>query len=312
MPNCYELQLSCLDPWTPDGHLDPDEDGARNLTEYQIGSNPCAADYRDCDDDDSCTVDLFIGPTGQCLHENLFCDPCVPEQCPSGPGCKAGFYNCQTRSCQMVKLCGDQCCDETTNLCRIDCDENERDSHVIDIFEFGRGWVDRRVEDGIIEILGGGHVFGFYPFPVESGLLVFECQLTDPANHVAMIAFGHEVLWQSGRATPPDEWVVGAARVMHLAGETGPLIVALPLRSMNPSAASLRIRNIRVLSPEAIPRPGDFDEDGDTDEDDFAMFAPCITGPGGGVHPDCEPGDIDLDNDVDLDDFHLMQLEWSQ
>jgi hypothetical protein len=36
---------------------------------------------------------------------------------------------------------------------------------------------------------------------------------------------------------------------------------------------------------------------------DYATFHACLTGPGGGLLPDCQPADLDTDNDVDLRDF---------
>ncbi|MCH7527481.1 MAG: hypothetical protein IID39_08595 [Planctomycetes bacterium] len=53
--------------------------------------------------------------------------------------------------------------------------------------------------------------------------------------------------------------------------------------------------------------PGDFDGDGDVDLDDFERFLTCVTGPDGGVLPDCDPGDFDTDNDVDFTDFAAFQ-----
>ena len=50
---------------------------------------------------------------------------------------------------------------------------------------------------------------------------------------------------------------------------------------------------------------GDLDADGDVDLDDWALFAPCITGPtpGGIIYTDdCRAADVDADGDVDLAD----------
>ncbi|MCK4341214.1 MAG: hypothetical protein KAY37_05760 [Phycisphaerae bacterium] len=81
-----------------------------------------------------------------------------------------------------------------------------------------------------------------------------------------------------------------------------------------------RIRNVTCPS---VGLPGDWDEDGDVDLDDFAQLAPCMTGPGIPVAPGCEvfdfgpDGDLIIpgcpvldclpDGDVDLDDFAVFQ-----
>jgi hypothetical protein len=53
--------------------------------------------------------------------------------------------------------------------------------------------------------------------------------------------------------------------------------------------------------------PGDCDYDGDVDLDDFADFAACLLGPGGGVGPECTCFDLDDSGDVDLSDFAVFQ-----
>ncbi len=54
--------------------------------------------------------------------------------------------------------------------------------------------------------------------------------------------------------------------------------------------------------------PGDQDADGDVDLDDFALFAPCMTGPDNGPYPEgCDAFDFDRDLDVDLADLAGFQ-----
>ena len=36
---------------------------------------------------------------------------------------------------------------------------------------------------------------------------------------------------------------------------------------------------------------------------DYALFAPCLTGPEGGVRAICAAANLDCDNDIDLRDF---------
>jgi hypothetical protein len=55
---------------------------------------------------------------------------------------------------------------------------------------------------------------------------------------------------------------------------------------------------------------GDFDGDGDADEDDVGVFSGCATGsevPHDGS-TDCQLADFDEDNDVDQTDFGSLQL----
>jgi hypothetical protein len=59
--------------------------------------------------------------------------------------------------------------------------------------------------------------------------------------------------------------------------------------------------------------PGDFDRDGDVDDDDLAALAACASGPH--VPHDgseaCQKADLDGDGDVDHDDFGILQRCYS-
>jgi len=58
--------------------------------------------------------------------------------------------------------------------------------------------------------------------------------------------------------------------------------------------------------------PGDEDGDGDIDLDDFAGWADCRTGPGGGPYDlGCEVHDFEPDGDVDLADFSAFQAAFT-
>ena len=48
--------------------------------------------------------------------------------------------------------------------------------------------------------------------------------------------------------------------------------------------------------------PGDLDEDGDVDQEDFGQFQACLSGAGVVAAMGCEDADFDLDGDVDVDD----------
>jgi hypothetical protein len=53
--------------------------------------------------------------------------------------------------------------------------------------------------------------------------------------------------------------------------------------------------------------PGDCDQDGDVDLDDFAEFEQCLLGPGGGIGAGCNCFDLNDSGDVDLLDFGDFQ-----
>ena len=54
--------------------------------------------------------------------------------------------------------------------------------------------------------------------------------------------------------------------------------------------------------------PGDFDGDGDVDQEDFGQFQACLSGPGlEQDDPACEPALLDPDVDVDQDDFAIFE-----
>ena len=53
--------------------------------------------------------------------------------------------------------------------------------------------------------------------------------------------------------------------------------------------------------------PGDFDEDGDVDNGDIALFEFCGSGPSVPAIVLCQDMDLDMDGDVDQDDFGIVQ-----
>ena len=57
-----------------------------------------------------------------------------------------------------------------------------------------------------------------------------------------------------------------------------------------------------------VRQAGDFDLDGDVDQDDFGRFQACLSGAGFAyTGPDCEWGNLDGDVDVDQDDYQLFE-----
>lgn len=57
--------------------------------------------------------------------------------------------------------------------------------------------------------------------------------------------------------------------------------------------------------------PGDFDCDGDVDEDDLALFEACHAGPAILLQAGCRKFDLDGDGDADATDFAIFQRCWS-
>jgi len=71
---------------------------------------------------------------------------------------------------------------------------------------------------------------------------------------------------------------------------------------------SLKMRSpIRIFSVILL-FPGDFDDDGDVDQEDFGRLQACYTGPGIAQNdPDCALARLDSDEDVDQGDFAIFQ-----
>ncbi len=55
-----------------------------------------------------------------------------------------------------------------------------------------------------------------------------------------------------------------------------------------------------------VPVPGDIDDDGDVDVNDYATLQDCFSGEDVPYPPGCENADLDNDGDVDLDDYTLF------
>lgn len=78
--------------------------------------------------------------------------------------------------------------------------------------------------------------------------------------------------------------------------------------------AAITIEANAINSPQVVPvtltissKPGDFDQDGDVDQEDFGWFQRCYSGAGVSHAAGCGIADMDLDNDVDPADFDLFQ-----
>jgi hypothetical protein len=68
---------------------------------------------------------------------------------------------------------------------------------------------------------------------------------------------------------------------------------------------------VDLAGVDVVISNGDFDEDGDVDQDDQAEFLLCFTGPGGPLTAGCERGDFDYDDDVDCDDWAEFKIVWT-
>jgi len=60
-------------------------------------------------------------------------------------------------------------------------------------------------------------------------------------------------------------------------------------------------------SPSGWFAPGDFNLDGDVDQDDLVVLRACTSGATITYASECTDADFDADNDVDLDDFGIFQ-----
>ncbi|MBI4581384.1 MAG: hypothetical protein HY718_16905 [Planctomycetes bacterium] len=52
---------------------------------------------------------------------------------------------------------------------------------------------------------------------------------------------------------------------------------------------------------------GDFDADGDVDQEDFGRLQACLSGSGAFPDPDCGAADLDGDGDVDQSDVDVFR-----
>ncbi|MCH8251795.1 MAG: VCBS repeat-containing protein, partial [Planctomycetes bacterium] len=77
------------------------------------------------------------------------------------------------------------------------------------------------------------------------------------------------------------------------------------------AAPNFQGNGVSVLLNSSTNSSGDLDDDCDVDLLDFAGFADCMSGPGGGVSVGCEPLDFESDGDVDMHDFHVFQRAFS-
>jgi hypothetical protein len=204
-------------------------------------------------------------------------------------------------------------------------------------------------DDGRLELAAGINLFGGQqPTTVDADLvtLVFEAQAVEGST---VIAFG--------RQEPFTQFADSGGMAVFPALVDSPLIVVSAdisdtdgdgvrdpcdncPQTPNPDQADEDADGVGDacdLCPNTIPGsavdaegcppliPGDFDRDGDVDEDDFLIFRVCATGPavpypaealpaGCTLIPDADgliAADFDSDGDVDHDDFGIFQRCYS-
>jgi len=121
------------------------------------------------------------------------------------------------------------------------------------------------------------------------------CYDLDEDNYVRLGIYPY------GVGTSP--WVQVGQQLYSLGGE--------PRHGVNSNTENvLQIGTIRELPTASV---GDFDGDGETDQDDWTWFVACLTGPGVEfLDPFCLPVDLDRDSDIDQVDFGLFQAHYSE
>lgn len=126
------------------------------------------------------------------------------------------------------------------------------------------------------------------------------------------------VYWTTAGAFPPGQWRTASFQGNPQHGTLTAFQV--PFDQLSETLNHIRFRvaddlGLIHLSPAYAVRQwnpavvGDFNDDGNVDQDDFAFFQQCISGPS--VPHDgseiCQYADFDGDGDVDLEDFGVFQ-----
>lgn len=135
------------------------------------------------------------------------------------------------------------------------------------------------------QIITGGSAFpsfAYMPFPMppNSGWLVFEYQVADPASDdIASLSFGDRLLWTHYTATDERGWENGIAYVGDQVGQTKDLVFALYPGSQAAAGDALKIRNVRICDDRIFPGfRGDANLDGVLDGRDVQPFVDVLLG----------------------------------
>jgi 6-phosphogluconolactonase (cycloisomerase 2 family) len=140
----------------------------------------------------------------------------------------------------------------------------------------------------------------------------------DPAGGLSFVPGSFQYIGRDVRKIVADDQFVFVTDESGVDPGVGVMIYSyddqglLTLIPGSPFAAGSRPKDMELFIPQASI-PGDLDEDGDVDLDDYELFAACMAGPGASVPPaGCTQGqfdraDLDDDIDVDLSDFGGFQ-----
>jgi hypothetical protein len=141
--------------------------------------------------------------------------------------------------------------------------------------------------------------------------------LTDGLGHFVALAYSYDAGARTVILTPAaplatgDYMLVISAEIVDVVGDLsldGEMQVG-PWDPLLPSGDGLPGGDA-IIHFAVAPLPGDMDEDGDVDLDDFSIFAGCMVGPGIAYPGGCDSADLDDEGDVDLADFAEFQATY--
>jgi len=144
-----------------------------------------------------------------------------------------------------------------------------------------------------------------------SARLEVEIAGTSPEDSDQLTVTGTAALAGTLRVTFVNGFVVEAGDVFQIvsAGNVSGEFDSVEFTNPPASLTMTVIYAADAVVIEAIgATPGDCDDDGDVDLDDFADFDECLGGPGGELLAGCECFDLDDSGDVTLLDFAVFQV----
>jgi hypothetical protein len=110
-----------------------------------------------------------------------------------------------------------------------------------------------------------------------------------------------------GQIAVGDDHTTAHSVILH-APAVGPLYYRVLSSEPNPDGgARLYMRSPIRSATVRLPIPGDFDRDGDVDQEDFGHLQDCLSGPGiEQIDEGCVDARLDEDTDVDRDDVEIF------